>query len=45
MFFAQYSLFNIRYWIFKPAMSDNLDRLKAALADRYTILEELGAGE
>jgi hypothetical protein len=25
-------------------MSDLLDRLKAALADRYTIEEELGAG-
>ncbi len=33
-----------RVWIFNSPMTDTLNRLKSALADRYTILEELGAG-
>jgi len=37
-------LLNIQYSIFNKPVTDTLDRLKAALADRYTILEELGAG-
>lgn len=30
--------------MFNAPMTEHLDRLKAALADRYTIQRELGAG-
>ena len=40
----QYFLFNIEYSIFNQPMTDILSRLTAALAERYEIKHELGAG-
>ena len=37
-------ILDIGYWIFNCPMTDTFDRLKTALADRYAIQEEIGAG-